>query len=264
MKRRRNFSRARRIVVKVGTSVVTKKNGDVDAGWARRFARQIACLRAQGREVIVVSSGAIGAGRYALGMQERPQSLAEKQAAAAVGQPRLMRVYKESFKRVKVPVAQVLLTYDDLDSKLRCRNATNTINTLLKLRVVPIINENDTVAVEEIKFGDNDFLSALVFELSKADALILLTDVQGVLRGFAGKNGAAHVISAVSRTTWAELEAGISSGASERGTGGMRSKIQAARAAIEHGGVAVIACGKAERVLERIMAGEDVGTLFQP
>lgn len=262
MRTRKDLAKARRIVIKVGTSVVSKPNGDVDARWARSFAEQIAALRRKGKEIIVVSSGAIGAGRYVLQLAERPKTLVEKQAAAAVGQPRLMRVFKDAFRRVGLPVAQILLTYDDLDSKLRCRNAMNTLNLLLRMGVVPIINENDTVAVEEIKFGDNDYLSALTFEIMEADALILLTDVEGVLAPANGANGAARVIASVSRATWAEVELGITSATSAGGTGGMKSKIEAARAAVEHGGMAVIACGKNDRVLERIFAGENVGTFF--
>ena len=147
---KRDLSHVRRVVVKIGTSTLTKTNGDVDAAWVRQFAVQVCALRKQRIEVMVVSSGAIGAGCFVLGLKKRPSSLAEKQAAAAVGQARLMRVYKDAFRRVKLPVAQILLTYDDLDSKLRCKNAQNTLTALLHMDVVPIINENDTVAVEEI------------------------------------------------------------------------------------------------------------------
>jgi len=179
-----------------------------------------------------------------------------------VGQPRLMRVYKDAFRQLDTPVAQLLLTYDDLDSRLRYRNAANTLNTLLAMGVVPIINENDTVAVEEIKFGDNDYLSALVFELSNAGLLILLTDVDGVLENAGARGGGERVISTVSREDWAKVQLGVKDGTGEHGTGGMKSKIQAARAAVERGGCAVIARGKEKRILERIVAGEAVGTYF--
>jgi len=259
---RKDLAKARRVVIKVGTSVVSKPNGDVDARWAQAFAAQVRTLQRAGHEVIVVSSGAIGAGRHVLKLATRPKSLVEKQAAAAVGQPRLMRVFKDAFRKAGLPVAQILLTYDDLDSKLRCRNAVNTINLLLRMGVVPIINENDTVAVEEIKFGDNDYLSALAFEITEADALILLTDVEGVLAAPGDHNGDARVIASVSRATWAEVELGITTATSAGGTGGMKSKVDAARAAVERGGLAVIARGKNDRVLERIFAGENVGTFF--
>ncbi len=262
MRTRRDLAHARRLVIKIGTSVVSKANGDVDARWACQFAAQIRTLHDAGHQVIVVSSGAIGAGRHLLQLASRPKSLIEKQAAAAVGQPRLMRVFKDAFRKAGLPVAQVLLTYDDLDSKLRCRNAVNTVNLLLRMGVVPIINENDTVAVEEIKFGDNDYLSALAFEIMEAHALILLTDVEGVLAAAPTHNGAARVIATVSRATWAEVELGIAPTTNAAGTGGMKSKVEAARAAVDHGGMAVIARGKTERVLERIMAGEELGTFF--
>ena len=255
----RDFSSVKRIVVKVGTSVVSKANGDVDAAWAKRFAAQIRLLQSAGREIIVVTSGAIGAGRFVLGLKQRPATLVEKQAVAAVGQLRLMRVYHDAFKAAGVPVAQVLLTYDDMDSKVRCRNARNTIELLLRMGVVPIINENDTVAVEEIKFGDNDYLSALTCELAMAGMLVMLTDVEGVLDRTDGKG---TVIPTVSHREWAGLERGISDATSHGGTGGMKSKVHAARAVVEHGNVAVIARGKTPRILVRILSGEPVGTLF--
>ena len=260
--RKKVFSRVKRIVVKVVTNVLTKRNGDVNTRWANDFAKQIVRLMDQKKEIIVVSSGAIGAGCYLLGMKARPRSLVGKQATASVGQTRLMRVYKDSFRRAGVPVGQVLLTYDDMDSRLRSKNATNTINALLKMKVVPIINENDTVAVEEIKFGENDYLSALVFEFLSADLLILLTDVDGVLIKAPEAKMQSRVISSVCRQTWAKLELGISDTTSDRGSGGMLSKIQAARSAVEQGGIAVIANGRTDRVLERVVAAEDIGTLF--
>jgi glutamate 5-kinase len=224
----RDVRHVRRVVVKIGTSTLTKANGDVDGGWVRQFAAQVRALRARHIDVIVVSSGAIGAGRYVLGLKKRPTSLAEKQAAAAVGQARLMRVYKDAFRRVKLPVAQILLTYDDLDSKMRCKNAQNTLGALLHMGVVPIINENDTVAVEEIKFGDNDHLSALTVELVKADLLVLLTDVAGVL----DKNGEL-----IRELTVGQARAAIADGVA---TGGMIPKLETAIAAIEAGVEAVV------------------------
>ncbi len=259
----RDLSQVRRVVVKIGTSTLTKANGDVDAAWVRQFAAQVSALRTQRIEVIVVSSGAIGAGRFVLDLKKRPTSLAEKQAAAAVGQARLMRVYKDAFSRVKLPVAQILLTYDDLDSKLRCKNAQNTLTALLRMNVVPIINENDTVAVEEIKFGDNDHLSALTVELIKADLLLLLTDVAGVLTTTdAGKP--ARVIPFVTHDTWSVVWRMVGGATNTHGTGGMHSKLQAAHNVVAFGGRAVIADGKTPRVLERILAGEPLGTFFAP
>jgi len=259
----RDLSQVRRVVVKIGTSTLTKANGDVDAAWVRQFAAQVSALRKQRIEVIVVSSGAIGAGCFVLNLKKRPASLAEKQAAAAVGQARLMRVYKDAFRRVKLPVAQILLTYDDLDSKLRCTNAQNTLTALLHMDVVPIINENDTVAVEEIKFGDNDHLSALTVALIKADLLLLLTDVEGVLTTTAAGQ-AARVIPLVTPDTWSAVWRMVGGATSARGTGGMQSKLQAAHGVVALDARAVIAGGKTPQVLERILAGEPLGTFFVP
>ncbi len=260
---RRNLRQVRRLVVKIGTSTLTKANGDVDAAWVRQFAAQVSALRQRRIEVIVVSSGAIGAGRFVLGLKKRPTLLAEKQAVAAVGQAHLMRVYKDAFRRVKLPVAQILLTYDDLDSKLRCKNAQNTLTTLLRMGVVPIINENDTVAVEEIKFGDNDHLSALTVELVNADLLLLMTDVAGVLDTTA-VGQPARVIPLITHDTWSVVWRMVDGSTNAHGTGGMQSKLEAAHRVVALGGRAIIAGGKTPHLLERILAGEPLGTFFAP
>ena len=260
--RKKHLKNVKRIVVKVGTNVLTKKDGDVNLRWINDFARQICTLMKQGKEIIVVSSGAIGAGCHLLGLKNRPKDLVGKQATAAVGQTRLMRSYKDAFRKAGAPVGQILLTYDDLDSRLRSRNATNTINALLKMKVVPIINENDTVAVEEIKFGENDYLSALVSEFLQADLLILLTDVDGVFDNPPDENADAKIISSVCRKDWAKIELGISNSTGEKGSGGMITKVQAARSAVEHGGIAVIANGKEKDILKKIVSGKKIGTIF--
>ena len=259
----RDFRHVRRVVVKVGTKTVSKSNGDANATWARSFAAQVRSLRARRIEVVIVSSGAIGAGRYELGLKKRPTALPEKQAAAAVGQARLMRVYTEAFKQRGIAVAQILLTYGDLDSKQRCQNARTTINTLLRMGVVPIINENDTVAVEEIKFGDNDHLSALTCELIEADLLVLLTDVQGLLeRGGGGKS--RRPLPLIDDRQWDAAWRAVEAGTNSHGTGGMHSKLQAAQRVVAQGGRAIIACGKLPHVLERIIDGEQIGTCVVP
>ena len=260
--RKKYLKNVSRIVVKVGTNVLTKKNGDVNSKWVNNFANQICSLMLNNKEIIVVTSGSIGAGCYLLGMNEKPADLIGKQAAAAVGQTRLMRVYKDAFRRAGIRIGQILLTYDDLDSRLRSKNATNTINALLKMKVVPIINENDTVAVEEIKFGENDYLSALVSEFINADLLILLTDVDGVFDNPPDSQLDSQVVSSVCRKNWAKLELGISNSISDKGSGGMITKVQAARSAVNHGGIAVIANGKIEDILLKVIDGENTGTLF--
>ena len=260
-RRQRCMRNVHRVVVKIGTNVVTKRNGDPNAAWSRRFAAQIGRLRVQGYEIIVVSSGAIGAGRHVLDVHRPLESLAAKQAAAAVGQPRLMRIYKDAFRREGMRVAQILLTYDDLDSRLRSRNATNTIDALLAMNVVPIINENDTVAVEEIKFGDNDYLSALVCRYCRADLLVLLSDVEGVLKDGTKQLDQTELIEHISARTWRHEHATFHDLPNGRGTGGMRSKIMAAFAAVDSGAVAVIAPGRQTDVLHSILNGDPVGTL---
>jgi len=260
--RKEILEKVKRIVIKVGTNVLTKNNGDVNMLWVNNFAKQICSLMEKNKEIIIVTSGSIGAGCYLLGMKKRPDDLIGKQATAAVGQTRLMRAYKDAFRRAGTPVGQILLTYDDLDSRLRSKNATNTINALLKMKVVPIINENDTVAVEEIKFGENDYLSALVSEFIHADLLILLTDVDGVFDNPPDSELDSQVISSICRNNWAKLELGISKISGEKGSGGMITKVQAARSAVNHGGIAVIANGKIEDVLQKVIAGEETGTLF--
>ena len=260
--RKKYLKNVKRVVVKVGTNVLTKKNGDVNVRWVNNFAKQICSLMTLGKEVIVVTSGAIGAGCHLLGMEKRPRDLIGKQATAAVGQTRLMRAYKDAFRKVGVPVGQILLTYDDLDSRLRSKNATNTINALLKMKVVPVINENDTVAVEEIKFGENDYLSALVSKFMKADLLILLTDVDGVFDNPPDSKLKSKVISSVCRKNWERLEDGISKKPGKKGSGGMITKVEAARSTVDNGGIAVIANGKTEDILQKIITGEQTGTLF--
>jgi glutamate 5-kinase len=255
------MQKVRRLVIKVGTNVVTKRDGDPNASWAGRFAAQIGRLRARGCEVIVVSSGSIGAGRHVLEMHRAPDTLAAKQAAAAVGQPRLMRIYKDAFRRAGIRVAQILLTYDDLDSRLRSRNATNTIDTLIGMDVVPIINENDTVAVEEIKFGDNDYLSALVCRYCRADLLVLLSDVDGVLKDGSKPMRETEVVAHISARTWRHDHVTYANVPNGRGTGGMPSKIAAALTAVDANAFAVITKGTAVDVLERILDGENIGTL---
>ena len=262
MNRKKYLKNVKRIVVKVGTNVLTKKNGDVNSKWVNNFAIQICSLMKKNIEIIIVSSGSIGAGCYLLGMNKRPDNLIAKQATAAVGQTRLMRAYKDAFRRENVPVAQILLTYDDLDSRRRSKNATNTINALLNMKVVPVINENDTVAVEEIKFGENDYLSALVSEFINADLLILLTDVNGVFDNPPNSQLDTQIVSSVCRKNWAKLELGISNSISKKGSGGMITKVQAARSAVNHGGIAVIANGKTEDILLKVISGEETGTLF--
>ena len=248
-----------RIVVKLGTGVLTDSRKQIDPAQLEQIVAQVAALRRAGREVVVVTSGAVGAGMGALGFDTRPADLAEKQACAAVGQCRLMSTYEKLFAKHDLVVAQVLLTHDDLEHHERHLNARNTLVTLLGHGVVPIINENDAVSFTEIKVGDNDTLSALVASLLPADLLVILTTVDGVIENF-GQSG-AKVISSIGQID-AELEKIAGGTTSETAVGGMATKIQAAKIVVRSGIPLVIASGRKQSVLADILAGADEGTLF--
>ncbi|MEK7746598.1 MAG: glutamate 5-kinase, partial [Elusimicrobiota bacterium] len=223
--------RARRLVVKVGSGVLSAGSERLDLRTIRRLARELAGLKAEGREILLVSSGAILAGSERLALKARPASIELKQAAAAVGQSRLMRAWEEAFDKEGLAVAQVLLTREDLRDRRRYLNARNTASALLRLGVVPVINENDTVAVEEIRFGDNDVLSALAASLVGADLLVLLTDQDGLYDRDPRGDDRARLIPVVG----SEKVQASTGRAGPRGTGGMESKVSAARMASSAG-----------------------------
>ncbi|MCX6894966.1 MAG: glutamate 5-kinase [Verrucomicrobia bacterium] len=248
-----------RIVVKLGTGVLTDSRKQIDPAQLEQIVAQIAALRQAGKEVIVVTSGAVGAGMGALGYETRPNDLAEKQACAAVGQSRLMATYEKLFAKHNLVVAQVLLTHDDLEHHERHLAARNTLVTLLKHGVVPIINENDAVSSAEIKFGDNDKLSALVASLLPADLLIILTTVDGVIENFSKAN--PKTISVIEQID-EQLEKIAGGTTSATAVGGMASKVQAAKIVIRSGIPLVIASGKKKNALAKVLAGEDEGTIF--
>jgi glutamate 5-kinase len=258
---RKKKSSIRRLVVKIGSSLLTRDGGHLDKKRMGRLVHQLAAFHHQQIEILLVSSGAISAGMGELKWTKRPSELAKKQAAAAVGQPRLMETYRGLFRRHGLSVGQVLLTREDFDNRLRRQNAQVTLETLLKSGVVPIINENDTVAVEEIRLGDNDTLGALVAVNVKADLLILLTDVEG-LYAKPPHQGPSAVIPCVDKIT-ADIEAlAHSSSSSNRGTGGMWTKLQAGKLAYKYGVPMAIISGKDPQNLQRLLAGESTGTLF--
>lgn len=250
-----------RVVVKLGTGVLTDSRKRPDLTQLEQIVAQVAALRQKGREVVVVTSGAVGAGMGVLGYEKRPAELAELQACAAVGQSRLMSLYESLFAKHDLHVAQVLLTHDDLQHHERHLNARNTLVRLLQKGVVPIINENDAVSFTEIKFGDNDKLSALVACLLPADLLVILTTVDGLITNF-GKPEAA-LLPTVDEIT-PELEAMAGGTTSATAVGGMTSKIQAAKIVIRSGIPLVIAPGRKSDVLARVLAGQDEGTIFVP
>jgi glutamate 5-kinase len=262
MAARRELGRIRRLVVKVGSGLITTRQVGVDDQRVAALAADIAAAR-RDHEVVLVTSGAIVTGMARLGLAERPRTIPEKQAAAAVGQSALMWHYEAAFKRHDVPVGQVLLTAQDISDRARYLNARNTLGTLLELSVLPIVNENDTVAVDEIKVGDNDNLSALVASLIDADLLVLLTDVDGLYTANPSASPDARKIDTVEaitddilRLVWDRSET-VS-------IGGMATKLEAAQKAAAAGIPMVIASGREDGVLARLLAGESVGTYFAP
>lgn len=250
-----------RIVVKLGTGVLTDSRKQPDLAQLEQLVAQVAEQRKAGREIIMVTSGAVGAGMGALGYDKRPSELAELQACAAVGQSRLMAIYEKLFAQHNLHVAQVLLTHDDLEHHERHLNARNTLVTLLSRGVIPIINENDAISFTELKFGDNDKLSALVASLLPADLLVILTTVDGVIENFGKAN--AKTLSLIEHIDGAiEKMAGGTDSATA--VGGMKSKIEAAKIAVRSGIPLVIASGKKKNMLARVVSGEEEGTLFVP
>ena len=257
------LSRARRVVVKIGSQILSSADG-IEEGRLRGLVRELAELHDRKKEIVVVSSGAVTAGMSRLGRRERPKSIPEKQALAAVGQIKLMALYERYFSKFDKSVAQVLLTQDDLANRQRYINAKHTFQMLLESAIIPIVNENDTVAVEEIKFGDNDHLSALVATLLEADLLVILSDVEGVFDKDPRAHGNAQLIPLISEAKGiSQAIAGTSLSAT--GTGGMATKLGAAEEAAAAGIPTVIASGLQGGVLGKVFAEkESVGTLILP
>jgi glutamate 5-kinase len=253
------IQQARRLIVKVGSSLVTNEGKGLDSAAIAKWAAQIAQLRALGKEVVLVSSGAIAEGMQRLGFERRPTGIHELQACAAVGQMGLAQIYESSFREHGLRTAQVLLTHADLADRERYLNARSTLFTLLQLGVVPIINENDTVVTDEIKFGDNDTLGALVANLIEGDSLIILTDQKGLYTADPRKKPDAQFVHEAAAGDPA-LEAMAGGAGSGIGRGGMLTKILAAKRAATSGAHTVIAWGREDRVLTRLAAGEAIGT----
>jgi glutamate 5-kinase len=253
------IQKATRVIIKVGSSLVTNDGRGLDHAAIARWAAQIASLRAMGKDVVLVSSGAIAEGMLRLGFDKRPTDIHELQACAAVGQMGLAQIYETSFRAHQTGTAQVLLTHADLADRERYLNARSTLTTLLRLGVVPIINENDTVVTDEIKFGDNDTLGALVANLIEADALIILTDQRGLYSADPRKDPQAYLITH-GRAGDEALEAMAGGAGSSLGRGGMLTKILAAKRAAKSGAHTVIAFGREDNVLVRLAGGEAIGT----
>ncbi len=252
-----------RLIVKIGSTLITNHGEGVDHALIAEWVRQIALLKDGGHQVILVSSGAIAEGMKRLGWKSRPHELNKLQAAAAIGQMGLVQVYESAFGEHGLATAQVLLTHDDLADRTRYLNARSTLATLLDLAVVPVINENDTVVTDEIKFGDNDTLAALVANLTEADLLVILTDQHGLFSGDPRKDPSVSIVSH-GKAGDPALERMAGGAGSHIGTGGMLTKILAAKKAALSGAATVIANGRTENVLPRIVAGELLGTRLEP
>ncbi|MCK4501734.1 MAG: glutamate 5-kinase [Desulfuromonadales bacterium] len=256
------LSHVKRVVVKIGSGVISDREGLASAQLSA-ISSDICHLLDRGLEVILVSSGAVAAGKGGLDLAEWPQTIPQKQAAAAIGQTLIIHEYQKTFHASNHKVAQVLLTRDDLSNRRRYLNARNTVMTLLEYGVTPIVNENDTVVVEEIRFGDNDNLSAQVTNLVDADMLIILSDVDGLYDSNPAENPQAQLIPIVERVTPA-IEAMGGKSSSNVGTGGMSTKLKAAKRASLSGVGTLIVNGRSENILSRVFAGEDIGTYFLP
>jgi glutamate 5-kinase len=253
------IQKSKRLVIKVGSSLVTNDGKGLDHAAIAKWAHQISQLRQLGKEVVLVSSGAIAEGMQRLGFEKRPTGIHELQACAAVGQMGLAQIYETSFSAHDLRTAQVLLTHADLADRERYLNARSTLFTLLRLGVVPIINENDTVVTDEIKFGDNDTLGALVANLLEADSLIILTDQRGLFTADPRKDPAAQFVHEA-KAGDASLEAMAGGAGSGIGRGGMLTKILAAKRAATSGAHTIIAWGREDQVLTRLATGEAIGT----
>ncbi len=277
-KRREILAKANRVVIKLGTAVLMREEGGIALSRFYSFVEDIAKLKHSGKEVLLVTSGAIGLGVKSLGLTKRPKELPAKQACAAVGQGRLMALYSDAFAAMDVVTAQVLLTEDDFANRKRYLNLRSTINTLLEMKALPIINENDTVATAELEalggapkkvnFGDNDKLSALVASKIEADVLVILTDVEGLFTADPRTDKNAKLIPVVEQISpefEAQFNAGSKAGAgTELGRGGMRTKLEAAKVSTHSGVATIIAGGKEAGIISKIFAGDEKGTLFLP
>lgn len=262
---RTSIKAVKRIVVKVGTSSLILPNGKINLRAIDQMAFTLTTLNNEGYEVILVSSGAIGAGLHQLGLDKRPTTISRQQAVAAIGQSELIKIYNQRFQYYDQTSAQVLLTRDVVDYPESRRNVINTIQELLEMKVIPIINENDSVAVDELdhltKFGDNDQLSAIVAHLSDADLLIMLSDIDGFYSDNPTTNPKAKLYHRISEIT-SDLEAAAGGEGSRFGTGGMSSKLKAAKRVFKRDSQMILANGKDPKIIFDILAGQSIGTLF--
>lgn len=261
MTHRKYLKDKKRIVIKIGTSLLTHENGNINLQRMEKLAMVLADLQNKGKEVILVSSGAVGVGLGMIGLDEKPRDLVQKQALAAIGQAGLIRLYQKFFDEYSKTVAQVLLTRDGIENSLRRKNARNTLLKLLEMEIIPVVNENDTVSTDEIEFGDNDTLSAAVATLVQADLLIILTNTDGVFTADPHTHETARKVGKVMKAS-DDLKDIDLKGSSKLGSGGMVSKIAAAELCREHNVDVVIANGNFPVTIMEVLEGKDLGTFF--
>jgi glutamate 5-kinase len=260
--RKKLLKNAHRIVIKAGSGILTREDG-LNSTVINSLTNDICDLRSRGHEIILVSSGAIAAGMKKMGYEKKPDGISEKQAMAAIGQSRLMMAYEKAFGRHGVTVAQILITRDDLNNRRRYLNARNTIFTLLSWGIIPIINENDTVVIDEIKFGDNDNLSAMVANMTESNLLAILTDIDGLYDDDPRTNNKAQLIPLIDKIGSSHFQF-ANSVPGALGTGGMASKIAAAKKVTLKGIPVIIANGRTKNIIRKVVRGEETGTLFLP
>lgn len=253
----------KRVVIKIGTSVLLDREKKISVGMIQDIAKQVKAIKDINVDVIIVSSGAIACGMETLILKKKPKEIEKRQALASIGQVRLMKMYMETFQREKMHIGQVLLTHEDIKSKSRCLNLMNTLNTLLAMDIVPVVNENDALSFKEIMFGDNDNLSALIAQISDADLLLLLSDVEGLFDKDPNKHPDARMIRVVKKID-EEVEKVAGGTRSEKSIGGMVSKLEAARKAGSYGISTRVVMGNIKDVALRVIKGENIGTLFLP
>lgn len=263
LRRKEILDSAKKIVIKIGTKVLTMEEGKLDESKIEGLVRSISLLKKNGKEIVIVTSGAIGAGMGKLGIMKRPKDIPQKQALAAIGQSELMHVYEKFFHEEGLCVGQMLLTQEDLTNRNRFLNATNTLNNLLGFNAIPIINENDTIAIAEIKFGDNDNLSAQVVNLVRADLLLILTTTDGLFTADPRKDKKARLIPVVDKID-AAIEKLAGTNIDETSIGGMRTKIEAAKKAVKSGVSVLIINGNKKDIITRVFSYEEEGTIFIP
>ncbi len=260
---KRKVTGFKRLVLKIGTSILLDENRKISTTKIKEIARQVKVARKKGIQVIIVSSGAVACGMETVGLVKKPKEIAKKQALASIGQVLLMKMYRENFEKLEMKVGQVLLTHEDIKNKTRCINLTNTLDALLHMGIVPVINENDALSFTEIKFGDNDNLSALIAQIVEGDLLLLLSDVEGLFDCDPNDNPRARMIPVVKKID-RELEQFATGTGSEKSVGGMASKLEAAKKAGSYGIPTRIVLGTKKDIILKVIEGEDPGTLFLP